>query len=425
MTRNKSRLDYKWIILITCFLMELLCLGFCSSNTGLYTKAVTEALHIKRSVYSLNQSIRYIVQVVTALYFGTLIHKLGIKKMVCLGLISLTGSVVIRAYAAEVYHLYIGSAFWGFGMVLVGSTMASTIVRRWFHKDVGRYTGIVMSANGIGGAIAAQIISPIINNGEVFGYRKAYLLSSAVAFAISVFIMIFLREQPEEGPAIQETTRKKQPKGNLWEGLPYETVRKRPYFYMTAALIFLNGISMQSVGSITLVYMTDLGIPSGFIATIATVSSLCLTFSKVLVGMIYDRKGLRFTLLLCQSAGVLAFLLKAVMTNSVLGMIFAMSATVIMTLASPMETVMVPLLTGDLFGTQAYYKVLGVFTAMNSMGLCLGSPLGDLYYDFFGTYKPCFWFFTVLLFATIVAYRFVIRAAYRDKEQFLKEKTAI
>ena len=157
MTRNKSRLDYKWIILITCFLMELLCLGFCSSNTGLYTKAVTEALHIKRSVYSLNQSIRYIVQVVTALYFGTLIHKLGIKKMVCLGLISLTGSVVIRAYAAEVYHLYIGSAFWGFGMVLVGSTMASTIVRRWFHKDVGRYTGIVMSANGIGGAIAAQI----------------------------------------------------------------------------------------------------------------------------------------------------------------------------------------------------------------------------------------------------------------------------
>ena len=57
---------------------------------------------------------------------------------------------------------------------------------------------------------------------------------------------------------------------------------------------------------------------------------------------------------------------------------------------------------------------------MNSLGLCLGSPLGDLYYDLFGTYRPCFWFFTALLTAIAVAYRFVIRAAYRDKEALLQ-----
>ena len=73
MTLKKSRLDYKWVILVVCFFMEFLCLGFCSSNVGLYTKAVTEALEIKRSVYSLTTSIRYAVQVITALYFGTLI----------------------------------------------------------------------------------------------------------------------------------------------------------------------------------------------------------------------------------------------------------------------------------------------------------------------------------------------------------------
>lgn len=79
-----------------------------------------------------------------------------------------------RACATQVYHVYIGSALWGLGMVFSGSTIAGMIVQRWFHQDVGRYTGIVMSANGIGGAVAAQIITPLINNGEVFGYRKAY-----------------------------------------------------------------------------------------------------------------------------------------------------------------------------------------------------------------------------------------------------------
>lgn len=419
---KRSRFDYKWVILATCFMMEFLCLGFCSSNVGLYTKAVTEALNIKRSVYSLSHSIRYVSQVLTALYFGNLVYRFGIKKMVCVGLVSLTGSVVIRACATEYYHLYIGSVLWGIGIVLVGGNMAGTIVRRWFRQDVGRYTGIVMSANGIGGAIAAQIISPMINNGETFGYRKAYWFSAAVALAISVLVLIFLREQPEDGPVIQEVVRKKKQKGALWTGLAYEEIRKKSYFYATAALVFLTGISLQSIGSISVVYMADMGFSAEYIATSATVSSLCLTGTKVLVGTAYDKKGLRFTLVMCQICAVAAFVIKALLVNSTVGIVMAMTAAVLSTVALPLETVMIPLLTGDLYGSVAYNKVLGVLMAMNSLGLCLGSPLGDLYYDLFGTYKPCFWFFTGMMILVVVGYQFVIRAAYKDKETFGTEK---
>ena len=416
MVQLKSRLDYKWVILVICFLMEFLCLGFCSSNVGLYTKAVTEALDIKRSVYSLSTSIRYVFQVVTALYFGTLLNRFGIKKMVFIGMLLMTGSVVVRACATEFYHLYIGGALWGSGMVFAGNTMAGTIVRRWFHQDVGKYTGIVMSANGIGGAVAAQIISPLINNGETFGYRKAYFLSAAISLVISILVVIFMREHPAEGPAVQATTEKKKPKGILWPGIDYATVKKRPYFYATAILVFLTGISLQSIGSITIVYLTDVGLSAGFVAMIATVSSLSLALSKIAVGTAYDKKGLKFTLLLCQIAAMTAFVLQASVTNSLTGMIFAMVATLLSSFATPMETVMITLISNDMFGSASYSKVLGVLYAMNSLGLCLGSPLGDLYYDMFGTYKPCFWFFSGLLLVVAVGYRFVIRAAYKDKE---------
>ena len=421
MKLQKSRMDYKWVILVTCFLMEFLCLGFCSSNVGLYTKAVTEALEIKRSVYSLAQSLRFVTQVVTALYFGTLVQRFGTKKMVLVGLVSLTGSVLIRSLATNIFHLYAGSILWGIGIVFVGSNMAGTIVRRWFQQDVGRYTGIVMSANGIGGAVAAQIISPIINNGETFGYRKAYLLSAVIAFAISVVVMIFLREHPQDGPAIQRTAGKKTFKGNLWQGYSYEVIRKKPYFYAAAAMVFLTGISLQSIGSISIVYMTDMGMSAGFVASIATVSSLCLTVTKILVGTVYDKKGLHFTLRMCQLAAIVAFMMKGIMDNSLAGMALAMTATVLSAIASPMETVLMPLLTGDLFGSASYHKVLGVMMAMNSLGLCLGAPLGDLYFDIFGTYKPCFWFFAVSMIVVVIGYRFVIRAAYQDKNAFLAE----
>ena len=42
--------NYKWVILVACFMMEFVCLGFCCSNPGLYTTAVTEALNIPRSL---------------------------------------------------------------------------------------------------------------------------------------------------------------------------------------------------------------------------------------------------------------------------------------------------------------------------------------------------------------------------------------
>ena len=419
MKLDKSRLDYKWVILTVCFLMEFLCLGFCSSNVGLYTVPVTQALEIDRLAYSYWSSIRYAVQVMVALFFGSLINRFGIKKMVLIGLCSMIAATALRAFGTGLLHFYIAGALHGLGIVFVGGTMAGTIVRRWFHQNVGTYTGIVMSANGIGGAIAAQIITPIINNGETFGYRKAYLLSAIIALAISVFILIFLRDNSAEGTPVEAGKKKKAPRGALWAGIAYEEVKRKAYFYIAAVLVFLTGISLQSIGSISIVYMTDLGMSSTFIAATATVSSLALTVSKMAVGTAYDKWGLRTALLMCQFAALGMFVLKGLLTNTALGMVMAMTATVFSSIALPLETVIIPLMTNDLFGTASYTKVLGIFMAMNSLGLCLGSPIGELFRKIAGDYRPCFWFFTVVMVIVIVAFQFVLRAANKQKNAVL------
>ncbi len=420
---QKFKFDYKWVILFVCFLMEFVCLGFCSSNPGLYTDAVTTALGIPRSLYSIGTSIRYSVQVLIGFAFGSLIQRFGIKKLVGVGLFSLCGSIIIRYLTTNIWHHYIGCALWGLGIVFAGGTMASTVVRRWFHKDIGKYTSIVMSANGIGGAVSAQIISPLINNGETFGYRSAYLLSAVISLVISIIVLLLLRENPTEGPVINEPG-KKNARGGVWTGIEFSEVVKKPYFYLTFVFVFLTGISLQSVGNISIVYMEDLGFDAGFVATTATVSSLVLTFAKVLTGFTYDKKGLGFTLLMCQISVIAGFLISANLKYSTLGMVFAMIATILSTIAMPLETVMIPLISSDLFGTVSYTKVLGIFYAANSLGLCLGSPLCDIYRDLSGgSYVPCFWFFTGLMIVVAVGFRFIIRVAHKDKERILSAST--
>lgn len=415
---QKRRLDYKWVVLVICFLMEFVCLGFCSSNAGLYTGKVTAALGIPRSLYTIGTSIRYVVQVIIGFFFGSLIQRFGIKKLVGVGLLSLCGSITMRYLTANIWHHYISCVLWGLGIVFAGGTMASTVVRRWFDKDIGKYTGLVMSANGIGGAIAAQIISPLINNGETFGYRKAYLLSTIISVVISVIVLIFVRDNP--GADAPPSKSAKKARGQVWDGIPFDQVKKKPYFYLTFAMILLTGISLQSVGTISIVYMEDIGLSAGFVATTATVSSLVLTFAKFFTGFSYDKKGLGFTLLLCHCCSLVAYLLKANLTNSTAGMVMAMTATVLGTVAMPLETVMIPLMSNDLFGTASYAKVLGIFYSANSLGLCLGSPLCDIYRDLTGgSYASCYWFFSVLMVIVTISFQLVIRAAHKDKEKVL------
>ena len=84
-----------------------------------------------------------------------------------------------------------------------------------------------------------------------------------------------------------------------------------------------------------------------------------------------------------------------------------------------LETVMIPLMANDLFGSASYSKVLGIFMAMNSLGLCLGSPLGELLRKITGDYRFCFWFFSIVLVFVFIGFQYVLRCAQKQKDAIL------
>lgn len=412
---TKKKLEYKWVILAICFMMEFICLGFCSSNAGMYLTAVADALGFKRTLYSLNTSFRYITSIVLSLFFGTLVQKFGTKKIVYAGLAALICSTVLYGCSNELYMFYLAGALLGVRVIFTGSTMAGTVIRHWFDKDVGKYTGLALSANGIGGAVAAQIISPIINNGDPFGYRNAYLLSSVIVLIFSVVIIVFLKE-PKDRPVPTGKTKK----AASWEGLSYGQLKKKSYFYLTAGLIFFNGICLESINHTGIAHLTDLGINAEFIATVTSAASLILTVAKIVIGVLYDKKGLRFTLFLCHIIMVISYVLIVFADATPFGKFAGMLGIVLSRLALPLETVMIPLLSGDMFGNKSLLNVMGVFVAMKSAGSCIDAPLCNLIFDITGSYIPVYIAFCVLMIAVLIAFQFVITAAYKDKKEMIQ-----
>lgn len=417
---RKKKIDYKWVIVVTCFLMEFVCLGFCSSNKSLYLGAITEALEIPRSLFSFNDSFRFVSTAIINLFFGSLLHKFGTKKLVTAGFCCLIASMTIYTYAETVWVFYIGGILLGVGLAFTTTTMISSIIKRWIKKNTGTILGFVLAANGLGGALAAQIVTPIIfEEGNVFGYRNAYKLVTLILLIAGILAIIFIKDSPECNSGEGTSVLKKKQRGAGWVGVEYNVAKTMPFFYLTLICVFLTGFVLQAVNGTAATHMKDVGITAEYVATVLSVHSLALMAFKFFTGFAYDRIGLRFTMLVCDFFAIFVMIMLAMVNNSSGGRIMAMGYGVFSGLALPLETIMLSLIAVDLFGNKSFDKILGIVSALNVAGFAVGAPTMNWCYDAFGSYAPMIWACAGIMLVVTVVFQIIITVANRNKKAIL------
>lgn len=418
--KNK-RLDYKWVVVGVCFLTVMITLGFCSSTKSLYLDVVTKKLGIDRSLFSLNDTCRFVANAIVNLFFGALVLKFGTKKLMLAGICCLTGSMLCYAVANSLLMFYLGGILLGIGFSWTGTTMIGCVINKWCKENRGTIMGAVLAANGIGGAIAIQILSPIIEAGGE-SYRNAYMISGFAVLAVGLLILIFMREAPK-GCADEKTVhKKKKGRGEPWPGISYTRAKATPYFYVALVCIFFTGFCLQGITGIAKAHMRDVGLTAEYVAYAMSFHSLALAGFKFLTGLIYDKFGLRFTTSMCSITASVVMLLLALITNSPIGMAIAMIYSIFSSLALPLETIMLPIYAADLFGEHSYEKVLGIFVSVNVMGYALGTPSVNLCFDLVGTYKPILFVCSAIMLAVTIVMQLVVSKAHKIRAEVTAQK---
>ena len=416
MERKNLKFDYTWVIIATCFFMEFVCMGFGTGNSGIYMTGITDALGFKRSLFSITISLRYMATTFINLFFGALVRKFGIRKMVATGFVCMLIAAFINSRAESLWMFYLTGIILVFGNALTGTTMGSFIANRWSKKNVGRTTGLVLCANGIGAAVAAQIITPMIySETDPFGYRDAYKLAFIILAFAAVLVVVLLREKPENGVQIQAVPEKKEQEISL-SGISYDVAKKRPYFYIMAVCVFFTGMILYGISGVKAAHLRDIEMDPAVIATIISLGSLMLTLSKVLVGMACDRFGFRKVMLVCHILTVVSVTLIGLITPTASGTVVAVAAAVLMAFAMPLETIMISLLVKYMYGSASYAKILGVYMAFCTVGFAIGSPLTNLSYDLLGSYVPYFFGSAGLMAVVAIVVQVIFCANTKDKK---------
>lgn len=388
----------KWRVVIACFLMIFICLGVYSGTRGLFLAPTTKALGIKRSEFSLNNTFRNVTTAIVSLWFGTLFQKLGAKKLIIIGLLSLIISSLLFAAAESVLVLCIAGTFLGFGLVFASTTMVSTLIQHCCKTNIGKYTGVVLAANGVGTAIATQVYTPIINGSDdPFAYRNAYYLSAIIVSIILVVICLLLRNTSFTGASPKS-------KGSLRTKIAFNNKTMRINFILISISIFLTGFIIQGTYGIFAAYLSDVGLSSGNVATVFSIFSITLTVAKIFMGALYDRFGLRITLLFGYICSFLALML--ILSVSVVPGL-AIFGAIALALATPLETIGVTLVVRGVFGSERYNDIIGKMMAMNYAGYAIGSPVINLFYDSSGSYQTAFILYGCIMLILLVITQYV------------------
>ncbi len=413
---QKKKMSYTPVIVGLCFLMVFTCLGFCSSTKSYFIVPVTDELGISRSLYSFNDSCRFIATAVVNIFFGTLINHFGPRKLIAAGFASLALSAAVYSMATNVFMIYLGGCLLGVGLSWTTTTMVGSVVNRWCFSKKGTIMGAVLAANGLGGALATQIVCPIIESGKT-GYRKAYIVIALILVGVGALITVFFRDKPKESQDGDHGDAAKKKKTAAYEGVEYSKAIKMPFFYGAALCVFVTGLVLQGITGVVRAHFSDVGLDAEYVKNIMSIHWIALAVFKFLTGVIYDKFGLRVTTTICCGTSVTVMVLLMLCTNSLQGMIFAAIYSIFAGLALPLETIMLPIYAGDLFGEKSYNQVLGLFVSVNTAGYALGAPLINACYDVFGSYNAGFFVGAVLMVFVTIGINIVISYAHRLRKR--------
>lgn len=412
--KRKNTLNQGIINVALLFGVIFICLGFCSTNKGLFLTAICEAIDVPRTAFSISTSTRYLVTAVVNVFFGYLVMKFGTKKLISLGIILLIASMLINAVADSVIIFIISEAISGVGFSLSGTAMVGCVVTRWYPEKKGTIMGAILCANGLGGAVSAWIVTPYIHDEtDVFGYRGAYLLIAAILTIILLLILFFFKDKNDN------SEKKKNGADKKLDGLTLKLALRHGYFYLAVICIFFTGFCLQGIYGIAAAHMEDSGLNAEIIALITSISLLALTGAKFLSGFMYDRIGLRLTITVSTVCAAISMTSLAFTSDSALGKICAIAYALISSVALPLETVMLPLYAIDLFGNRDFDRIMGIFISANVLGYAAGTPLINLGYDLTGSYQSVLIMSAIIMISVTLLMQYVISAAHRTKKDLL------
>ena len=333
-------------------------------------------------------------------FLGVAIDRQPLRRLALLGSLLLAGGFALLSVATAMWQVALIFALcMAPAMVLMGPTLVSTLLARWFARRRGTAMGVAALGTSLFGFLVPPLLQAAIG---AMGWRSALLSASIVMLMIAVPAASLIRDRPQDlglgpdgDPLVESpstsaathasaTTRGILAQGNFW------------FVAIVLGLLFSVYTAMMT----NLVPLArDHGHSAELAAMLMSAIAACGMAGKLAFGIVADRIDLRLGLAAAIVLVVAGLIL--LMVDSRYVTVFVASALLGFA-AGGMLPVWASLV-AVLFGATHYGRVMGLMSPVMMPLVMVGSPFAGWSYDRSGTYLPALVTFAVVLLAALVA----------------------
>jgi MFS family permease len=334
-----------------------------------------------RADASLAYAVGQIIGGVSSPLVGSLVDRLGARRMVLLGGCLLTAGLLGSAMASTLWQVVL---LYGVVMTLgancIGLVVFVPLVSRLFVAQRGMAISLLQSANGFGRAISAPLAQWLVDD---VGWRNAYLLQAGLMGLLVIPLAAMFRGAEAAIPA--------GPGGGHAEGRAWtlaEAARTR-HFWLLFLVYMLTSIGSFLVSLHQLAFAVGQGFEPLYAAFVLGMGSLLALPGVILTGTISDHIGRERAAILAYAisiVGVAAALLIHGPDQHLMLWLHACFFGITWGARGPAITAK----TADLFGGPRLGTILGVITVGSGLGAGIGAWGAGLLFDLAGTYRPAF-----------------------------------
>lgn len=358
---------------------------------------VVNTFGFSRGAFTFSNILWMLPGLVLSPFLGTISQRLGLRKMILLG--ALWGAVALGILSAcrTLYQFYFVFLLGGFGFGPCSTYVASVLLNGWFQKRRSFVCSVVMAGTGVGGMLWGIIVPSLVQR---FTYRAGYWFCSVAWLVLMLVCAALTRGLPQDVGVLPYGG---EPAETAPVPAPASAQRRRlllqPCFWLLCAANF----SLSLVNSFyphTQSFLVDHSFTIVAAGRVISLFSIALVVFKLLLGVYFERKGLRRGILLPTAVDFAALFLLFAGRPSLL------TAAVILFAANSSLVSMTPLLSaGEIYHPQEFAALWGILSSVGSIGNSVGSPLWGLLYDVSGSYKMGFVVAMVLLGMWLLIYR--------------------
>jgi len=410
---------YHWLIAGLAFL-EIIVYGGLINSASVYVQPIGQGLGVTTTVYSVALIPYTVTCFIGTCVSGYLFSRFGYKKTALVSLIVVAISLVLTAIAENIAMFGFSKILFGVGYGACFTAGSVRIIKLWFHKHQGLVLGAVSMASGLGGSLMTILLNSLIEN---YDWRIANFVS-AVIIGVIALLYLLLKDRPEDmglqpfgyGEAVK-AAKKASKETQDWPGYSMKDQFRRPQFYLMCLCVLVSCVCIYCTSTFVIPHFRAQGFSSDEAAMYQSVLMLTLAVFKLAAGWFYDMFGAKVVMVGCMSCAVIGQGALCLTDDPVICMI----AVMIFAVGLCMTSIVIPLMTGPLFGHRAYMGVNGIFLGMSSLGTIFSGPISSMCYDAYGTYVPVYRVACLVNVGMMLLYLLLFSMAKKDRLRMAAE----